>query len=665
MVSERTSRAQVARGLIKTEPSSIDESSFDETCSAPATSRRDHSGEYNGSSKFAEAMKNPDWRRRGEDRSSQQPDTSSAGNPHTQTDPHAPEHETLHGNEEICKYTCPWDHINPVNHWRSSHDYSETDVDDKDLASTVSHEMNLSSTETHETDTTDRGLCTLVHHMPLPGLFANGRPVSIIKVTPLFTGGGGLWHHSGAGSNPIASVAQIQRIRRECPKITEENNDDCGFDEPRAATTGEAPSRPRHYPERQSFESKKTTIDHSHKNRLERARNAVFHDPAVANIGSVYYQTQSNSNTGKQAAPLSKEAEKQGELELRHDAFQRMLQKLHRGTRQEEKITKEEPENASLRIHGCPWGQPLGQRQAKTRERQKANRSDSGIGSSNMEGSQRKESSRDSGVCMDPESLSRGLNPRAREFLSFPGAITMTTAQNQDDHKPSQKLTGDLLDMEGGKECGKRDDSIFSTLQAINRPYPLLPADYGADRMGGTSPPDFGTIPALNMSATGLGPLPGLPPFSFPLSTCQPLGLNATPGVASGTIHGFGLGLGAGGCPPPGGLTNQLNLGAISPAMQPFSVSPTPFVNNLSALPMPSAPLTTTGGVHSQPRPVPKPVNPNPGQQQAYEAWIEWRKATEPGYALECKNRQQRRAQRTSTVHMGPAQGPPKAVQVG
>lgn len=241
----------------------------------------------------------------------------------------------------------------------------------------------------------------------------------------------------------------------------------------------------------------------------------------------------------------------------------------------------------------------------------------------------------------------------------------MTTTEDQGDQKSAPKLTGDLLGMESGKEGGKAYDSIFSTLQAINRPFPLFPTTYGAEKMDGTSLAGFGTIPSLNMSATGPGPLPGLPPFPFPLSACQPLGLNATPGVASGTIPGFGMGLGAGGCQPSGGLTNQLNLGAISPAMQPFSVSPAPLFNNLPGLPLPSAPLAATGGVHSQPRPVPKPVNPNPGQQQAYEAWIEWRKATEPGYALECKNRQQRRAQRNPAVHNGLAQSPPNAVQVG
>ncbi|CAH0024349.1 unnamed protein product [Clonostachys rhizophaga] len=48
----------------------------------------------------------------------------------------------------------------------------------------------------------------------------------------------------------------------------------------------------------------------------------------------------------------------------------------------------------------------------------------------------------------------------------------------------------------------------------------------------------------------------------------------------------------------------------------------------------------------AQRHPVPKPRVPDPGNQQAYEAWIEWRKANEPGYAIECKLRQQRRAQR-------------------
>ncbi|KAF4584108.1 Tryptophan RNA-binding attenuator protein-like protein [Ophiocordyceps camponoti-floridani] len=47
-----------------------------------------------------------------------------------------------------------------------------------------------------------------------------------------------------------------------------------------------------------------------------------------------------------------------------------------------------------------------------------------------------------------------------------------------------------------------------------------------------------------------------------------------------------------------------------------------------------------------RPAPVPKPRVPNACDQQAYEAYIEQRKATEPGYAMECRLRQQRRAKR-------------------
>lgn len=57
-------------------------------------------------------------------------------------------------------------------------------------------------------------------------------------------------------------------------------------------------------------------------------------------------------------------------------------------------------------------------------------------------------------------------------------------------------------------------------------------------------------------------------------------------------------------------------------------------------------PYANTSVDTSQPLPVPKPRMPDSSDQQAYEAWIEWRKAHEPGYAMECKLRQQRRAQR-------------------
>ncbi|KAJ3474728.1 hypothetical protein NLG97_g9718 [Lecanicillium saksenae] len=57
--------------------------------------------------------------------------------------------------------------------------------------------------------------------------------------------------------------------------------------------------------------------------------------------------------------------------------------------------------------------------------------------------------------------------------------------------------------------------------------------------------------------------------------------------------------------------------------------------------------------------PVPKPTLPNASAQLAYEEWIEWRKAHEPGYAVECKARQQRRSQRVK----GPKDGGDKPTE--
>lgn len=61
----------------------------------------------------------------------------------------------------------------------------------------------------------------------------------------------------------------------------------------------------------------------------------------------------------------------------------------------------------------------------------------------------------------------------------------------------------------------------------------------------------------------------------------------------------------------------------------------------------PSVQLSTPiSGPSLPPMPVRKPKVPNAAQQQAYEAYIEWRKANQPGYAEECKIRQARRVMR-------------------
>lgn len=75
-----------------------------------------------------------------------------------------------------------------------------------------------------------------------------------------------------------------------------------------------------------------------------------------------------------------------------------------------------------------------------------------------------------------------------------------------------------------------------------------------------------------------------------------------------------------------------------------------PYLASLASLgalnPMAAGPEKPNTAATIRRPPVPKPTLPNAGAQLAYEEWIEWRKANEPGYAVECKARQQRRCQR-------------------
>ncbi|KYK60279.1 hypothetical protein DCS_01416 [Drechmeria coniospora] len=87
---------------------------------------------------------------------------------------------------------------------------------------------------------------------------------------------------------------------------------------------------------------------------------------------------------------------------------------------------------------------------------------------------------------------------------------------------------------------------------------------------------------------------------------------------------------------------------AHTPPVMPFSFHPVPGQPMAFAPgPMLDAPQTTR---YASAAPVPKPRVPNAGQQQAYEAYIEQQKAIVPGYAMECRLRQQRRAKRDFTT---------------
>ncbi|KFH44754.1 hypothetical protein ACRE_044680 [Hapsidospora chrysogenum ATCC 11550] len=219
----------------------------------------------------------------------------------------------------------------------------------------------------------------------------------------------------------------------------------------------------------------------------------------------------------------------------------------------------------------------------------------------------------------DPSSKATGsFNPRAREFLSFAG----------DDQKSRD-----------GVSCPKF------------RPVPIEELFSKAAATAKTKPPGADPVPPHE-------PLPmtwaqASPPFKLPPGTVAPcntpnpyLGVGPFPGPWAYTPATWS----------PGSLPN---IGFPNPVPTPFPTA-TPIAGGENWAPGFPSSLTGTAPL-LRPRPVPKPRKPDPKSQQEYEAWIEWRKANEPGYALECKLRQQRRSQRNATGKMKSAEAPKRA----
>ncbi|KAK0388306.1 hypothetical protein NLU13_4551 [Sarocladium strictum] len=92
-------------------------------------------------------------------------------------------------------------------------------------------------------------------------------------------------------------------------------------------------------------------------------------------------------------------------------------------------------------------------------------------------------------------------------------------------------------------------------------------------------------------------------------------------------------------------------LGPLDSRPNPNGLVISPFYGNYpvkdwNQRPPPPNPFGPPPRAYASRRPVRKPRSPNAMAQNDYEAWIEHQKATTPGYALECRLRQQRRAQR-------------------
>ncbi|KAG9252127.1 uncharacterized protein F5Z01DRAFT_662039 [Emericellopsis atlantica] len=300
---------------------------------------------------------------------------------------------------------------------------------------------------------------------------------------------------------------------------------------------------------------------------------------------------------------------------VRDDKYAKMLEKLHgKGPKQ----------------HTSAHGQPHDARMT--------NSDDSGYASMRKGDNYTLSSLADSTGLTTKES--ENLNPKAREFLSF--SLKKEQQQRKEQEESLRSFRPMPIKELFVKDSQTRETSADKALDPVNfiDPGAALTSQH----------PFNASLPMMAMAAAnGLyrnmgspGPAFNATPFQFP-------NYNAT--WAPGQMpYNFPT-------PNPFNRMNWL-AGLSSPLTSPIQPGPpTNFTPPALHTMNPTAPA------FSNPAPVPKPRRPDPSDQQAYEAYIEWRKANEPGYAAQCKLRQQRRSQRN--VAKVRITRPPEAVPAG
>lgn len=367
--------------------------------------------------------------------------------------------------------------------------------------------------------------------------------------------------------------------------------------------------------------------------RLETAKKAVFDDPAVAAIGCYHLDVKAGKNydphqqehgmdnTWEDPKPTSGSKKSC----TKDSAFQKMLQKLRNGPPSEAKQASEQskdPNNSDN--YGSQWD--YGRKKIRSKVLRDANRSstDSGVDSRPLKQYREKELSHDSGVSVSRKSKPATLNPRAREFLSFdkPRSSTDEGVQPQG----AQQLSVDeLFDPATQNATIHREDPVLTTYGLYPSTTINPPLDVPLSQILSGAFPGNGQF-------TSIGTLPGPLPTAGILPPLN-LGINPNASFIPNLVATSNF-VSPGSLPQPFAPVQGMPLG-------PFSAPPPAFVAPPNVLPQ-TAPKQWYN--------VPKPRKPDPQDQQTYEAWIEWRKANEPGYAIECKLRQQRRAQRRSAT---------------
>jgi uncharacterized protein YciI len=689
MASDKKIRSRIARTTTSTDQTTADDS-FDETCSAPYASRGEHSGEHSSVSKFAEAMNNPDWRRRrGGCSACESTDTTTSNSSHSALRSHessqTPSARDLSTSKEKGSAIYPWDFTDSANHWQSS--LGSPDVEKGDMKTNTVEELyatpdrnNLPITEITNTEEEISGLCSLLQRTDLIGGRFRNRQVEIFHLAPLFSKDNTSPRPGRSSSDDRAyPIARIQRVREgprpgyseQSQRSNQETKHPMGVaDEQSLTLATSAPNFPRR--------EKNASIVNYEAERLEKARQAVVNDPAVTDIGFGNAQTQSittSSTTIKVDQPRTddelrernlafqkflqklqqdkpgvqpEESRNNEEVRRRDVAFHKILKKLQKGSRQQTRSAKEYSADSSAFHHSCPWGSKSSHIPPTLTQRCKFDSSDSGIDIPYSMKSRSKEVSQDSGISVGINALSQGLNPRAREFLSF-GESFQATSGCQDIASLSNE---GILETMGSNQSNKADNAIGQNpgrtdLTDPSLACPMIEPNYGDRGEEGTSTMNTKAIQSSSKDlgtlnyTTNMIPTPNLAFNAYPAA---PYNCYFQDMYLPGPLAGFGRGSNMANLTVPATFGNQPNPTAFDPLSQLYGVAPGPLLGS-NGPQMPYNPMMGDG-YSSRPTPVSKPTNPDPIQQQKYEAYIEWRKVNEPGYALACKSRQQRRAQR-------------------
>lgn len=580
-------------------------------------------------SKFIQAMKNPNWRRR------DSRDYKSDPLFPLSLQPHFPSGATNH----VLNMQSA-DHVR----YQSSNDADSEGWELLHADHDSSENQDISSRGTKPLDDNgvemmsgSAGLCrvTLNDSIQTPGSTA---PLNLIQLFPLRN----VQESPLEGSQhdyPLVT-AEIQRLNRTPDQIAHHCSDDLET-QLMEALQAVTKTPPRIKSKHQSSKSyiyppvpKKLQVDNN---------EAILRDLAIADIDRLQniagnQQPKPSVGPGTQNVSIAQSEEQQPadgrDAKL---AFEKMLQKLHRrpdrsngrGTEssklrgESSQLTGRQPTTSATMMKGA-W-----------RDQRRTDTVDSGYASG--------PSTTSTGSANATSISSSSFNPRAREFFSFSGKEPAIPEEYQ--HQKFRRLPiTDLFkqpaqDQVTGAATGDNvHEPPLHGLNVMPQPDSSVPDDrmeswkalmsnflYAA----GTSP-DAYTTPGLPLNPFATWAAGQIPPLMTPVGI-PALGMPA-PSFAPGFLAGAPMYVP--GNPPPGhpeGTTMP-----IPPPLPQMSGSTLPSVAG--------------SGAPIQPRYVPKPRNPDPSDQLAYEAWIEWRKAHEPGYAMECKMRQRRRAQRITAT---------------